>query len=159
MRGITTLFSLTISAVAGFFLLHLSDLVPYSGSDAYFRQPAFFPAAMLAATGLIGIGLAAKYAMGLALPEDEELSGTPPHISVLGPLAAIFALYALAVPVLGYLLATLLFGTAALAAGRHLKLAGQIAMIVLGLVLYLVFVAYLDVWFPGGDFPFLAWLS
>lgn len=159
MRAITILFSLIIAAVAVGFLLNLSDLVPYAGSDVYFRQPAFFPSVMLGLLVLTGLGLAGKCALGFALPVDEELGGTPPHFGVLLPLAAVFAAYAATVPFLGYLPATLLFAIAAPAAGRHLRHGAVLAMLLLGLSLYVVFVVYLDVWFRGGDLPFLSWFS
>lgn len=148
MRGITITFCFAILAVAGAFLFFISDLVPYSGSDAYFRQPRFFPIVTL--TALLGLGLAlvAKYALGAALPVDEELAGSRPQFQVLVPLALTFVGYILLVPLIGYLAATLVFSCAALVAGHHLTRTTAFSVIVLGVVLYLVFVAYLDVWFP-----------
>lgn len=159
MRALSITFCLILVLIAAGLLFKLSDLVPYAGSDAYFRQPAFFPSVMLGLTLLTGLGLAAKYAWGHGLPQDEELSGTPPHLAVLVPLVVVFALYALAVPVLGYPLASLAFALASLAAGQHLRKGSALALILLALVLYLTFVVYLDVWFRSGDFPFLDWLS
>ena len=152
MRGITISFSLSIVAVAGVFLFFISDLVPYSGSDPYFRQPRFFPIVNLVALIGFGLALVLKYATGAALPVDEELSGSQPQFRVLVPLALIFAGYIFAVPLIGYLSSTLIFGCAALAVGRHLNWMTGSALIVLGVILYLVFVAYLDVWFPEAAF-------
>lgn len=149
MRVFSMAFSLGIVLTAGAFLIFISDLIPYSGSDPYFRQPNFFPIVTLIALLGFGIVLVGKYASGGKLPLDEELSGSVPHFTVLLPMAIVFVGYILLVPWLGYLLSTLMFGCVALLAGRHLSLANAMALSLLGVVLYLVFVAYLDVWFPA----------
>ena len=159
MRGITMAFTLTIVGVAGAFLAFTSDLVPYSGSDAYFRQPKFFPIVTLVGLILVGVTLSIRYASAKALPVDEELAGTRPHFVVLVPLAVCFVLYIFAVPHLGFLIATLLFGCGALIIGRHFTFGSAASVLALGVLLYLVFVTYLEVWFPAGNFPFLDWVS
>lgn len=147
MRGITITFCIVITVVAGAFLFFISDLVPYSGSDAYFRQPRFFPLVTLTALLGFSLVLVAKYTLGAALPVDEELAGSQPQFQVLVPLALTFVGYILLIPLIGYLPATLAFSCTALVTGRHLTRMTAFSVIVLGVVLYLVFVAYLDVWF------------
>lgn len=149
MRAFSLAFSLGLVAMAGAFLLFIPDLVPYAGPDPYYRQPNFFPLVTLAALVLVGLALAAKYAAGGVLPVDEELSGSIPHFAVLGPLTLIFVGYILLTPWIGYLSATLVFGCAALAAGRHLTRGSAAAIVGLGVALHLIFVLWLDVWFPA----------
>lgn len=149
MRAFSLAFCLGLVAIAGAFLLFLPDLVPYAGTDPYYRQPDFFPLVTLAVLVLVGLALAVKYAAGRALPVDEELSGSIPHFAVLAPLALAFAGYILLTPWIGYLAATLVFGCAALIIGRHLTRGAAAAIILLGLGLHLVFIVYLDVWFPA----------
>ena len=154
MREITITFCTIIVIIAGAFLFFVSDLVPYSGSDAYFRQPRFFPVVTL--TALLGFGLAlvAKYSLGSALPVDEELKGSRPQFQVLVPLAAAFSGYILVVPLIGYLPATIIFGFTVLGSGRHLTRVTALTLFALSIVLHLVFVIYLDVWFSA---PLMLW--
>lgn len=152
MRTLSALFSIAIALFASVFLFYIHYLVPYSGDDAYFRQPKFFPVVTLTLVLVLGLALSLKYSLGGRLPQDEELSGSKPHFNILAPLAATFIGYILLVPWTGYLLTTLLFGCVALLAGSHLNTRSAISMLLLGLALYLVFVAYLDVWFPEAPF-------
>ncbi|MCB1439270.1 MAG: tripartite tricarboxylate transporter TctB family protein [Nitratireductor sp.] len=152
MRILSAVFSIAIALTAAAFLFYIHVLIPYSGDDAYFRQPNFFPIVTLVLVLVLGLGLSIKYAWGGRLPLDEELSGSKLHFNILGPLAATFIGYILLVPWTGYLLTTLLFGCVALLVGRHLNMRSAISMLLLGLTLYLVFVAYLDVWFPEAPF-------
>ena len=152
MRILSAVFSNTIALAAAAFLFYIHALIPYSGDDAYFRQPNFFPILTLVVVLVLGIALTLKYVSGGRLPLDEELSGSKPHFNILAPLSATFIGYILLVPWTGYLLTTLLFGCVALLAGRHLNMRSAISMLLLGLTLYLVFVAYLDVWFPEAPF-------
>lgn len=149
MRILSTVFSLSIILVASVFLLFVKDLIPYSGSDPYYRQPDFFPRITLIALIVCGIALVGKYATGGKLPVDEELSGSVPHFIILAPLALAFVGYIVLIPWTGYLFSTLMFGCAALLAGRHFNWKSAIAVFLLGVVLELVFVISLDVWFPA----------
>lgn len=152
MRILSTMFSVALVVIAGAFLYQIQALIPYSGDDAYFRQPNFFPIVTLIALICFGTALSIKFALGGNLPMDEELSGSKPNFHILVPLALAFTTYILMVPFTGYLLTTLVFGCVALLAGRHLNFRATLSMILLGLALYLVFVAYLDVWFPQASF-------
>ncbi len=149
MRAIAISFCLTIAGVAAAFLFWEASLVPYSGSDAYFRQPGFFPVLALSAVLLFGVILALRYGMGSPIPEDEELVGTRPQLRVLAPLVIGFAAYAALTPVIGYLASTLLFAVSGLLIGRRMNRWSCLTVLVLSATLYFVFVVYLDVWFSA----------
>ncbi|MEM9063455.1 MAG: tripartite tricarboxylate transporter TctB family protein [Pseudomonadota bacterium] len=116
------------------------------GTGKMFAQPAFWPAVSLAGMVVFGLlHLISAYRARIAGRRDELLSW-------LGPLEYLiwFMVYVFAVPMVGYLPATLVFTTAlALRAGyRSTRMLGIAALTGIGIVL--IFKTALSVKIPGG---------
>ena len=148
-RGDLAILGLLALAAVGAFAATPVWIVPYPAQVPWYESPGFFPRAALA---LVAAGSAVEAWRRRAAPagssggdEDLDARGSRPSLA-LGALA-LFAAYALAVPLAGYLPSTFAFvaGAAWLGGlrGRSALLLGA----VLALLLWAVFAAGLKVAF------------
>ena len=119
----------------------------YQASQPFWQSSVFFPRIALA---MICLGTIVQFGIVAArgLPDAEEFDGgeSDPRTAMMA--LVLFAVYAAAIPLVGYILASLCFiwGLA-----RLLKVSNRIALgMALGLtgVLYFLFVVILKVWLP-----------
>ena len=145
-----TLMLLALAGVCGFLALYRGRFVGnIDPAVAYYRSPEVFPGLSLAVAALGSLWLALRAWRQGSEPSEESLPRSQPRPGVVVAIIALFAVYTLALPWLGYPLATggfVFLGLLLLrfawtrALGLALAMAG---------VLWLVFVVGLDVWFPA----------
>lgn len=126
-------------------------------TEPFYRHPEFYPLLVLAGLAALAALNALRLARGGAIDVEDEAMAEPARWGVVGATLALFALYALAIPLLGYALATavfLLVGGIVGGVGRPLRWLLPPAM---AIVLWAVFVLGLKVWFPAP--ALLAWIG
>ena len=136
---------LGVSLAAAAVLMTTPQLItPYPAHAAWFESAAFFPRVSLALACVAGLFELYQRRSSIELADSDELDS-----SALGMLA-LFGLYMLAVPWMGYLSSTWLF---LLASGAWLGLSRRATFslsVLLSLAMWLVFVKVLKVYFGHG---------
>lgn len=129
-----------------------SLIVPFPARGAWYESPALFPRLGLAL--VVGGALAEWWRRRRASERaaGEELDSGAAHLGLAAAVVVLFALYALAVPRLGFALGSAAF---LLAAGRAVGLGWRACVLLavpLALAMWLAFVVLLKVAFGHGWF-------
>ena len=114
----------------------------------YYRSPEVFPGLSLAVAALGSLWLALRAWRGYGEPSEESLPRSRPRPGVVVLMLGLFAAYALALPWLGYALATGVFLFLGLLLVRLSPVRALGLAALLAGVLWLSFVVGLEVWFP-----------
>ncbi len=139
-------FAILFVAFAGFLVTQLSSETKFSSKGQLFAQPRFWPA--VGVIGMIGFGLAHLWHQRWNRLSG-ELGETVIWLRALEYLGW-FMIYVTAVPIIGYLAATILF-TTGLAFRQGYRNREQLGLAAgLGLSIVLIFKTGLAVKIPGG---------
>jgi hypothetical protein len=146
-KGLVLLVSVTAATV----MLATPQLItPFPANVAWFESAAFFPRATLALVCIAGLFELFQRRSAIELTDSDELDSSAANIHQALGMLALFGLYMLAVPWMGYLSSTWLF---LMASGVWLDL-GRRATFSLSVLLssgmWLVFVKVLKVYFGHG---------
>ncbi|MEM7259974.1 MAG: tripartite tricarboxylate transporter TctB family protein [Pseudomonadota bacterium] len=142
----TTIFAVLFLAFAVFLLMHLDTQTRYSSSGKLFAQPRFWPAAGV-------IGMSAFGLLYLCTLWREKLTGSAAEIALW--IKAVeyllwFMAYVWLVPIIGYLLATLIFIVLLSIRQGYRTRRQLLTAAATGLGIVLVFKTFLSVKIPGG---------
>ena len=142
---------LLVSLAAAALLLATPQLItPYPAHAAWFESAAFFPRVTLALACIAGLFELYQRRSAVELADSDELDSSAANmIQALGMLA-LFGLYMLAVPWMGYLASTWVF---LVASGAWLGLSRRATFslsVLLSFAMWLVFVKVLKVYFGHG---------
>lgn len=148
-RVIAVIVTATILLAAAVGYLHAPDQIGGHRSDTvFYESSAFIPRLALAVVAICALIHVARVVRGASLDAGEDLDDTGvDRRTVIGGMA-LFAAYALLVPVVGYLVGTFVFATATgciVAVGWRTSI---VCALMLSIVSVLVFVVALKVWFP-----------
>ncbi|WP_233204756.1 tripartite tricarboxylate transporter TctB family protein [Limnohabitans sp. 15K] len=146
-KGLVLLLSLVAAAV----LMATPQLItPYPAQAAWFESAAFFPRVTLGLACMAGLFELYQRRNALELADSDELDSSAANIRQALGMLALFGLYMLAVPWMGYLSSTWLFLTAS---GAWLGLSRRATLglsVLLSLGMWVVFVKVLKVYFGHG---------
>lgn len=123
---------------------------PYPQDVEWFASPGLFPRAALGIMALASFGEILRHRRGISGANADELDAHAVDPLMAVQLLLAFALYAAAVPALGYLVSSLLFLASC---GRIVRLSWRTSLIlsgVLAFVMWLVFAYFLEVAFGHG---------
>lgn len=148
MRQLAIAWSAAIFVGALLLVLTSTRFTTTVSTDAYYRQPGFFPAICLSLVALLALLSLVRALKRREIATDEELAGTVPRLGVIVPMGLLFAGYIVIVPWIGYLASTVVFCLGALAASRTPRWGYAVSLIILAVLLHLGFESYMDVWFP-----------
>jgi hypothetical protein len=142
---------LLVSLAAGTMLMATPQLItPYPAQAAWFESAAFFPRVTLALACIAGLFELYQRRSAVELADSDELDSSAANMRQALGMLALFGLYMLAVPWMGYLSSTWLF---LLASGAWLGLSRRATFslsVLLSLTMWLVFVKVLKVYFGHG---------
>ena len=142
---------LLVSLAAAAVLMATPQLItPYPAHAAWFESAAFFPRVTLALACVAGFFELYQRRSSIELADSDELDSSAANMRQALGMLALFGLYMLAVPWIGYLSSTWLF---LLASGAWLGLSRRATFslsVLLSLAMWLVFVKVLKVYFGHG---------
>jgi hypothetical protein len=146
-KGLVLLLALAAAAV----LTATPHLItPYPAQAAWFESAAFFPRAALALACIAGLFELYRRKSTDELSDSDELDSSAANMRQALGMLALFGLYMLAVPWMGYLSSTWLF---LMASGAWLGLSWRTTLglsVLLSLGMWAVFVKVLKVYFGHG---------
>ncbi len=146
-KGLVLLVSLVAAAV----LMATPQLItPYPAQAAWFESAAFFPRMALALVCIAGLFELYRRRSSVELADSDELDSSAANMRQALGMLALFGLYMLAVPWMGYLSSTWLF---LMASGAWLSLNWRTTLglsVLLSLGMWAVFVKVLKVYFGHG---------
>jgi hypothetical protein len=142
---------LLVSLAAGTMLMATPQLItPYPAQAAWFESAAFFPRVTLALACIAGLFELYQRRSAVELADSDELDSSAANMRQALGMLALFGLYMLAVPWMGYLASTWVF---LVASGGWLGLSRRATFslsVLLSLAMWLVFVKVLKVYFGHG---------
>jgi hypothetical protein len=142
---------LLVSLLAATVLMATPQLItPYPVRVAWFESAAFFPRAALALACIAGLFELYRRRSTGELSDSDELDSSAANMRQALGMLALFGLYMLAVPSMGYLSSTWLF---LMASGAWLGLSWRTTLglsVLLSLAMWTVFVKVLKVYFGHG---------
>ncbi len=146
-KGLIVLFVLVAAAI---WVATPQLITPYPTQAAWFESAAFFPRMALALTCLAGGFELCQRRQTVEVADSDELDSSQASMRQALGMLALFGLYMVAVPWLGYGSSTALF---LLASGLWLRLGRRVTLslsLLLALTMWLVFVQVLKVSFGHG---------
>ena len=146
-KGLVLLVSVAAAAV----MLATPQLItPYPAKAAWFESAAFFPRVTLVLACIAGLFELYQRRSAVEVAESDELDSSTANMRQALGMLALFGLYMLAVPWMGYLSSTWVF---LVASGAWLGLSRRATLglsVSLSLGMWLVFVKVLKVYFGHG---------
>jgi hypothetical protein len=146
-KGLVLLVSVAAAAV----MLATPQLItPYPAEAAWFESAAFFPRVTLVLACIAGLFELYQRRSAVEVAESDELDSSTANMRQALGMLALFGLYMLAVPWMGYLSSTWVF---LVASGAWLGLSRRATLglsVSLSLGMWLVFVKVLKVYFGHG---------
>jgi hypothetical protein len=146
-KGLVLLVSVAAAAV----MLATPQLItPYPAEAAWFESAAFFPRVTLVLACIAGLFELYQRRSAVEVAESDELDSSTANMRQALGMLALFGLYMLAVPWMGYLSSTWVF---LVASGAWLGLSRRATFslsVLFSLAMWLVFVKVLKVYFGHG---------
>lgn len=142
---------LLVSLIAATVLMATPRLItPFPAQAAWYESAAFFPRLALALACIAGLFELHQRRSAVELADSDELDSSAANMRQALGMLALFGLYMLAVPFMGYLSSTWLF---LMASGAWLGLSGRATLglsALLSLGMWAMFVKVLKVYFGHG---------